>query len=331
MCRGESAGGASVGAHLVAYGGRDDGLFRAAISQSGFPSGVKSYPTVEEWQPIYDYVVDATNCTGAADTLACLRTIPADDLSAVFNSTFNGSNVGSDSATRPQIDGDFLQDSGTNQLRDGRFVRVPYLLGANFDEGASFGTQGINTTAEFAADIQRSLPPGGADNATLSTILALYPDDPALGIPATLEGRPPRASGYGAQWKRVAAYAGDVEMHAARRLASRAWARHGADAWAYHFDVLVGGAAAEEGAGHYREVAFVFDDTSGLGYNTSVAVDPFAGEPETLGRLARIMSRLWVSFIVNLDPNRANGEYLPTCFLTSHATPRYCELERDGN
>ena len=27
----------SVGAHLVAYGGRNDGLFRAAIAESGGP------------------------------------------------------------------------------------------------------------------------------------------------------------------------------------------------------------------------------------------------------------------------------------------------------
>jgi triacylglycerol lipase len=34
---GESAGANSVGAQLVAYGGRDDKLFRGAIAQSGAP------------------------------------------------------------------------------------------------------------------------------------------------------------------------------------------------------------------------------------------------------------------------------------------------------
>lgn len=34
---GESAGGISIGRHLVAYGGRDDKLFRAAILESGGP------------------------------------------------------------------------------------------------------------------------------------------------------------------------------------------------------------------------------------------------------------------------------------------------------
>jgi carboxylesterase type B len=35
--QGESAGAASVGWHLTAFNGRDDGLFRAGIMQSGNP------------------------------------------------------------------------------------------------------------------------------------------------------------------------------------------------------------------------------------------------------------------------------------------------------
>ena len=35
---GESAGAGSVGAQLVAYGGRDDKLFRGAIAESGAPT-----------------------------------------------------------------------------------------------------------------------------------------------------------------------------------------------------------------------------------------------------------------------------------------------------
>lgn len=294
-----------MGTQLVAYGGRDDKLFRGAISESGFPSGLANYPTIEEWQPIYNYVVESTNCTGASDTLACLRTIPSDDLSAVFNSTFNGSIIGSASNFGPQIDGDFLTAAGSEQLKNGQFVKVPYLMGTNFDEGASFGTQGINTTAEFIADILSANP--NMDNATVNTFLALYPDIPEIGIPATLQGRPSPESGYGAQWKRVAAYTGDRKMHAGRRLASQSWAENNVTAYTYHFNVLVNGATAEEGAGHFRDVAFVFDDTTGLGYNNSVAVDPYANEPDTFEQLAKVMSRMWVSFIVNQDPNQAQG------------------------
>lgn len=259
-------------------------------------------------------MIEATNCTGAADTLNCLRTIPTDDLSTVFNSTFNGSNIGSSSNFAPQIDGDFLQGSGSTQLRDGQFVRVPYLLGANFDEGASFATKGINTTADFAASIISNTPYNSIDNETLNILLALYPDIPEIGIPATLQGRPSPASGYGIQYKREAAFKGDVEMHAGRRLAAQSWAAYNTTAYTYHFNVLVNGATAEEGAGHFTEVAFVFDDTSGLGYNNSVAFDPFENEPETFVQLANIMSRMWASFIVNLDPNYSEGMFFSLFF-----------------
>lgn len=302
--RGESAGGGSVGAHLVAYGGRNDNLFRAAISQSGFCSGTGGpYPTLDEWQPIYNYVVDATNCTAAADTLACLRTIPSESLSAVFNSTFNGSNIGTDSNFRPQIDGDFLQASGTTELREGKFVKVPYLLGTNFDEGASFATEGVNTTADFVDALVSRTP--SLSNETISVIQALYPDIPEIGIPATFHGRPSGA--IGAQFKRIAAYTGDLTMHAARRLAAQTWAASNVSAYTYHFNVLVNGATSADGAGHFREVAFVFDDVIGLGYDNAVAENPFAGKPASFEQLAKMMSRMWVSFIVNLDPNKADG------------------------
>lgn len=300
---GESAGANSVGTHLVAYGGRDDKLFRAAISESGAPSGLSAYPTVDDWQPIYDAVVNATNCSSGADSLACLRTVPTAQLSAVFNSSVTG-NV--DVLCRPQIDGDFLTASGTTLMQEGKFVKVPYLIGTNFDEGTQFGTLGINTTEQFISMVMSA----GPDNATATTIAALYPDIPEIGIPATLEGRPPPSvvGTYGYQWKRSAAYAGDLAMHAGRRLTSRSWAANNVSVWTYHFNVLVHGQPAWIGSTHFQEVAFVFDNVDGLGYENAVAVDPFEDEPLSFDLLARLMSRSWVSFITKLDPNYNGGK-----------------------
>lgn len=49
---GESAGALSTGMHLVAYGGRDDKLFRGAIMQSGNPInyGTWSYNTCKQYE-----------------------------------------------------------------------------------------------------------------------------------------------------------------------------------------------------------------------------------------------------------------------------------------
>lgn len=131
---GESAGGWSVGYQLLAYGGRDDGLFRGAIMQSGAPAhGPSSYTNASAWDVYYNNITSAANCSSASDTLACLREVPIGTLSSIFNSS-----VASSASFSPVIDGDYIQDTGAALLRDGKFVHVPILHGANHDEGSAF-------------------------------------------------------------------------------------------------------------------------------------------------------------------------------------------------
>ena len=299
---GESAGAFSVAMHLVAYGGRDDSLFRAGIQESGGAALGARIPTISSSQPFYDAVVNATNCTGSADTLACLRTIPTDSLSAIFNSS-----VTQGISISPVTDEDFLQSSGTKALRQGQFVKVPLLIGTNFDEGASFGQKGINTTQQFLNYVQSQ----GPDNATALTIAAVYPDIPEIGIPATLQGRPPPANlSLGYQYKRSAAYGGDYVMHATRRMTTQMWAQYNQSAYSYHFNVVVNGQTYLTGSPHFQEVAFVFDNVNGDGYINVVAVNPFENEPSTFPQLANIMSRMWVSFVTDLTPNNNGGKFV---------------------
>ena len=95
---GESAGAASVGWHLLAYNGRDDGLFRAGIMQSGNPVSYNTYRSVIDYQPRYDALVNATGCGNTLDTLECLRYAPYEKVNAFFNST-GGSGCGASSTT----------------------------------------------------------------------------------------------------------------------------------------------------------------------------------------------------------------------------------------
>ncbi|EFX02028.1 carboxylesterase family protein [Grosmannia clavigera kw1407] len=310
---GESAGADSVGIQLIAYGGRDDGLFRGAIGESGLPVGWSPRPTTSDWQSAYDAYINATGCSAAVDSLACLRAVPAATLSAVFNSTI------SRPAFEPVTDGDFLTQSGTTALRRGDFVKVPYLVGANFDEGGSLATRGINSTNDFLALVRTK----GPDNATALTIAALYPDIPAIGIPATLHGRPPASdlATYGYQWKRSAAYAGDLLLHASRRLTSQSWAQNNASLWSYHFNVLVNGVSPLQGSVHFQEVVFVFANTQGLGYENVNSVNPFAGKPQSYFDLARTMSRMWVSFVTHQDPNALKVESTTSSPLFAYKIP----------
>lgn len=306
---GESAGARSVAAQLLAYGGRDDGLFRAAIMQSGtglYTEFDDVEPAAVSAQEHYDAVVEAAGCADEEDSLNCLKGIDSRTLSDIFNSTAN-------SGFGNIVDGEFISEARADLVKAGKFVPVPLLIGANADEGAQFGTKGIDADEEWV-DLLAS---DGAGNTTIEVLSALYPDIPRVGLPTTLKGRP--SGDYGAQWKRVVAYAGDKDQHAPRRWWAREWAIQNQTAYSYHFNVLTNGMPAEEGSSHFQEVAFVFNNVDGLGYDTAVAENPFEGMPGTFGELADTMSKMWVSFITTSDPNYNGGAYLLLPFVCSFA------------
>ena len=62
---------------MVTNGGNSEGLFRAAFMQSG---AAVSVGDITHGQPYYDALVADTGCSGANDTLQCLREVPYDTL-----------------------------------------------------------------------------------------------------------------------------------------------------------------------------------------------------------------------------------------------------------
>ncbi|KAH9903987.1 Alpha/Beta hydrolase protein [Xylariomycetidae sp. FL2044] len=320
---GESSGAESVSAHVFAYNGRDDGLFRGAIAQSGFGSVLLRYPgnlnaTVAQ-QETFDNLVRNTTCAGAVGTgaavIPCLRALPLDELHEALNVTAVG-------PWPPVLDGDFIADYPSRQQDDGRFVRVPLLIGANSDEGTAFGTgygpngTGVDTDAEFAQAVRANLfanvsaSSGRSADAIVDAVAALYPDIQSVGIPSLAswpEVVTPQTEGVealGLQDRRTNAYFGDLRMQFLRRRCNLAWDRWSSPSWAYRFDVTVHGIPASSAATHFQEVAFVFYNLAGNGY----AENPFGGgdgddDSDALGDLALAMSSAWINFVVGLDPN----------------------------
>ncbi|PYH32854.1 cholinesterase [Aspergillus neoniger CBS 115656] len=290
---GESAGAMSVGYHLAAYGGRDDGLFRAGIMESG--ATITASPgNYTGYQALYDELAAQVGCSNVVDSLQCLREVPFEKLNAALNTTSGNSefNFG------PVIDGDIVREWGSLQLDKHEFVKVPILAGTNTDEGTAFGPTGINTTEEFYAYLTDGesgfqLPPTIAQE-----ILQLYPDDPALGIPEFLGDSRVPSEGY--QWRRTCAYAGDYVMHANRRRQCEAWTETSTPAYCYRFNMRAADVPILSGATHFEEVAFVFNNIAGLGYHYG---KPFAGMPESYVQLSNLMTSMWASFIHDLDPN----------------------------
>lgn len=81
---GDSAGSVSVGFHMVANNGNNEGLFRGAFMQSGSPLPVGD---MANGQPYFDAIVAETGCGAAADKLECLRTVPYANLTAAMNAS----------------------------------------------------------------------------------------------------------------------------------------------------------------------------------------------------------------------------------------------------
>ena len=79
---GESAGAISTALHLVANNGDNEGLFRGAFMESGAPIPVGD---LTKGQNEYDAIVQKTGCSGASDTLECLRQAPYSTLKAAVD------------------------------------------------------------------------------------------------------------------------------------------------------------------------------------------------------------------------------------------------------
>jgi len=297
---GESAGAASVGFQLTAFNGRDDKLFRGAIMQSGNAIAYNALNSSAEYQPKFSALSKAAGCGNSTSTLDCLRALPFTVLNNILNTTdFSG-------GWNPALDGDFIARYGSEQLADGHFVKVPIIEGANSDEGVSFSPLGINSTA----DIEKKL------NTTSSTQWALNPDlvedllrvytsgQPDYLIPSTEElGQNVTSLGpaFGPSYRASAAYFGDEVFIANRRKTCEVWAAHNVSAYSYRFNAIPTGSSY---VAHFQEVAFVFNNLNGLGY----AVNPFANKSSAFTELSDFMSKSWVTFVHDLNPNGYAGK-----------------------
>jgi triacylglycerol lipase len=97
-------------------------------------------------------------------------------------------------------------------------------------------------------------------------------------------------------------------MQAPRRALSQIYAAQNLTQYSYNFNVLPAGVPYTKGVSHFVEVAFVFANTLGVGYENVVAVNPFKGAPEANFRVAKMMSRMWISFFYDMDPNNSGGK-----------------------
>ncbi|EGN97860.1 hypothetical protein SERLA73DRAFT_109097 [Serpula lacrymans var. lacrymans S7.3] len=210
---GQSSGAISVSLQMLTNGGDTEGLFRAAYMQSGSPIPVGD---ITKGQTYYDFLVDQTGCSGALDTLQCLREVPYDILKSAVDRTPNIFSYQSlVLAWVPRADGNFLMDDPQKLVQQGSVANIPIISGDCDDEATMFSFSTLNiTTNDQVYEYIKSyfLPNAPSENVT--TLLEMYPQNVTEGSPFN--------TGYlnviTPQFKRLAALQGDGTFQGPRRF-----------------------------------------------------------------------------------------------------------------
>ncbi|OAL50256.1 triacylglycerol lipase-like protein [Pyrenochaeta sp. DS3sAY3a] len=151
---GASAGGGSVVLQLTAYGGRDDGLFHAAAAESAAFPPLRDVEN-SQWQ--YDALQRETGCPD----IACLSSLDAPTFQKAVRTLkkpFPGGTNPPIYFWNPTLDYDFIADYTFNELKNGRFVKVPTIFGDTTNEGINFTPKNIQSLPRAQQFIKDQFP-----------------------------------------------------------------------------------------------------------------------------------------------------------------------------
>ena len=139
------SGAKSVAAQMFAFNGRDDGLFRGAILESGAPVTGIYWPATSDYsQRHYELLVSKAGCSSAESKLECLRSL---DYSVLWESMKPSKDFVCPFYS-PSIDGNFIAESPSRQLESGNFVKIPTIQGQTTDEGSLFTVMAMSNSDE---------------------------------------------------------------------------------------------------------------------------------------------------------------------------------------
>jgi carboxylesterase type B len=128
-------------------------------------------------------------------------------------------------------------------------------------------------------------------------LLELYPNDPTLGSPYNTGNVTFPA--LGVQYKRMAAMTGDYSMTAGTRFNAQTSVAHKRKVWAYRFDMQPPSNKISTGVTHGIELDLPF----------RLPETKYTTEQVKVGQF---MSRSFISFVADLDPNHTGLKSFPS-------------------
>ncbi|KAL9097134.1 MAG: hypothetical protein Q9165_000561 [Trypethelium subeluteriae] len=288
VIHGASAGAGSIAYQLTAYGGRDDGLFVGAIAESPF---FPTHRTVAEMEFQFDRFTSNVSCNAnSSDVMTCLRSQDAATLQrANVVSPYPGRVNSSLWYFLPVVDGDFSPDLLYNLLEQGKFVKVPTIVGDDTDEGESFAVN-ATTNEQFLQFLVDNYP--NLSSGDLEKINASYPLLPPL--PAH------------ALWFHTASQAyGDSTFTCAGNQIAMSVSNYTdrQSSWNYHYNVMDNkGAASGNAVPHTAETPAIFGPPNGNCKNSTTTANACSYYTYNMAIVPVVMD-YWISFVRSLDPN----------------------------
>ncbi|KAJ7053275.1 extracellular triacylglycerol lipase precursor [Mycena amicta] len=328
---GESAGSNAV--YSLQANDKLKGLARAAILESG-TGGLLPVFDAAHRQDDWDNFVKTLPPSCATQTnnvFGCLQNDKSNVSSADLLAAVLAANSASDEdyPWAPTLDGPngFLPDIPSVLLKQGKFTRIPIILGNNLDEGTYFTTPLTNSTAfirgHMVSNYTSRIASVGQVGAVADRLLELYPDVPALGSPFNTGNE---TFGLSSQYKRYAALLGDIMFQAPSRSVAQTFTGFGVPVYSYLFTGPVAHALsppplagepvglANLGVMHTAEVPYVYNSTATF------------QEGDAAAALGRLMVDYWVSFATSLNPNDGRGIQRPNWAKYTLKDPMTLEL-----
>ncbi|PPQ95440.1 hypothetical protein CVT26_008459 [Gymnopilus dilepis] len=267
---GESAGGSSVELHLVANEGEK--LFSAAIAQSVYRTPL---PTPAQQEALFNFYANHTGCASGpvAAQLACLRRASVSALAMAQDAAYYDASIGGGyNLFHPVIDGKVLIDFPTKSILNGKFAKVPLIVGATTNETLSGGDDVPSALKSFFPSIT---------DADINALLNAYPLSDF-------------ASSADLQFQTLT---GDSELRCARSLMATAFGKAVGKSWTYRYNQATPGAPEVY---HASENWMMFRGTS-TGFNGSTTFQP---QNPTEKAFAQELIAYWLSFVRSGDPNK---------------------------